>query len=329
MQAAWVHIIFNVAGVLLWIFFVPQFADFVRALSPASEHLQGLQRLAADTPRQIANAHTVFNVVNLLLFIWFTRPMAKLVDRLVPEKPKPPGVQPLYINEFFLEQPALALDQARRELVRLGGMVQQMFARAMHVATMGTHKDADTINKADNDVDAIYGEIIRFLGRLSQKNLVQPQPQQLSRYVGIANYLENMGDVIAKDLLGVLRKRLTMGVAVSPSTLDALRPMAEKACEAYDLALNALAEGDLEDALKAIDSKSEINELAEEAAAHIARRLAADEPDRLVMFHIETDLIENFRRLNTYTRRIAKLTLETTGDQEIDDEPPNSVAAGA
>ena len=329
MQAAWVHIIFNVAGVLLWIFFVPQFADFVRALSPASEHLQGLQRLAADTPRQIANAHTVFNVVNLLLFIWFTRPMARLVDRLVPEKPKPPGIQLLYLNEYFLEEPGLALDQARRELVRLGGMIQQMLSRAMHVATSGTHQEAEAISKMDNDVDTIYGEIIRFLGRLSQKNLVQPKPQQLSRYVGIANYLENMGDIIEKDLLGVMRKRLALGVAISPSTLQALRPIADKTCQAYDQALNALKETDLEDALEAIESKSVVNELAEEASAHIAKRLVADEPDRLVMFHIEADIIENYRRLNTYTRRIAKLTLEASGDQEIEDEPANSVAAGA
>lgn len=329
MQAAWVHIIFNVGGVLLWIFFVPQFADFVRALSPASEHLQGLQRLAAETPRQIANAHTVFNVVNLLLFIWFTGPIARLVDRLVPEKPKPPGIQPLYLNEFFLEEPGLAIDQARRELVRLGGMIQQMLSRAMHVATSGTHEEAEAISKMDDDVDTIYGEIIRFLGRLSQKNLVQPQPQQLSRYVGIANYLENMGDIIEKDLLGVMRKRLALGVAISPSTLQALRPIADKTCQAYDQALNALKETDLEDALEAIESKGVVNELAEEASAHIAKRLVADEPDRLVMFHIEADIIENYRRLNTYTRRIAKLTLEASGEKEIEDEPANSVAAGA
>ena len=329
MQAAWVHIVFNVGGVLLWIFFVPQFADFVRALSPASEHLQGLQRLAAETPRQIANAHTVFNVVNLLLFIWFTGPIARLVDRLVPEKPRPPGIQPLYLNEFFLEEPGLALDQARRELVRLGGMIQQMLSRAMHVSTSGTHEEAEAISKMDDDVDTIYGEIIRFLGRLSQKNLVQPKPQQLSRYGGIANYLENMGDIIEKDLLGVMRKRMALGVAISPSTRQALRPIADKACQAYDQALNALKETDLEDALEAIESKSVVNELAEEASAHIAKRLVADEPDRLVMFHIEADIIENYRRLNTYTRRIAKLTLEASGDQELEDEPANSVATGA
>jgi len=328
MQAAWVHIVFNVVGVALWVFVVPQFAEFVRAISPVSENLQGVQQLAADTPRQIANAHTIFNVGNLLLFIWFTGPLGRLVDRLVPERAKPAGIQPLYLNDFFLEHPAMALDQARRELVRLGGLVREMLGRSMEVATTGTQADAQSISKADEDIDEIYGEVIRFLGKLSQKDLIQPQPLQLGRYIGIANYLENMGDVMSKELLSVLRKRLAMGLAISPSTRTVLLPIADEVCNAYDKALAALEEGKTADAVEAIESKATINELAEQAAAHISRRLVADEPDRLVMFHIESDIIENFRRLNTYTRRIAKLTLEGSTEQEVEGEAEEPAASG-
>ena len=44
------------------------------------------QRLAAEAPRQIANAHTVFNVVNTILFLPFAGYIAKLVEKLVPIK---------------------------------------------------------------------------------------------------------------------------------------------------------------------------------------------------------------------------------------------------
>ena len=77
MQAAWAHIIFNVAGVLIWVLVIGQLADLVRAVSPVSEELAGLERLAADTPRQIANAHTLFNLANLAIFIWFTPMLAR------------------------------------------------------------------------------------------------------------------------------------------------------------------------------------------------------------------------------------------------------------
>ncbi len=83
-RAALVHVIFNVAGVLLWFGLIPYLAEFVTSISPSYPELQGSKRLAAEAPRQIANAHTIFNVANTLIFIWFTGQLARLVERLVP-----------------------------------------------------------------------------------------------------------------------------------------------------------------------------------------------------------------------------------------------------
>jgi phosphate:Na+ symporter len=69
MQAAAAHIVFNVTGVLLFVGIIPHYAELIREISPAAVHLEGIERLAADTPRQIANAHTVFNVFNLVIFL--------------------------------------------------------------------------------------------------------------------------------------------------------------------------------------------------------------------------------------------------------------------
>ena len=316
MQAAWAHIVFNVSGVMLWVFFIPEFAEVVRSVSPVSEHLQGLDRLGADTPRQIANAHTIFNVANLAIFIWFAKPLSRIVDRIVPREAVPAGIRPLYLNDFYLEQPALALDQARRELVRLGNLVGEMLRRSRHIVIEGTDREADLLVNADNDVDTLYREIIRFLGKLSQRDLIAAQPQQLAQFVGIANYLENIGDVIEKDLLAVQRKRLVNGLTISPSTQALLQPLDEQVRASFAKALAALETGNLDDAMDAIESKGAVNELVEETTAHIAKRLVADEPARLETFQIETDIIENYRRINTYARRIARLTSESHKDVE-------------
>ena len=169
MQAAWAHIVFNVAGVLLWVFFIPQFAEFVRAISPVSDSLSGGDRAMADMARQVANAHTVFNLANLFLFIWFTGPLARLVSRIVPPKAIPAGIQPLYLDALFLEQPAMALDQIRRELIRLGSLIREMLSRSMHVVTVGRESDCAELARADDDVDSLYEEIIKYIGKLSRK----------------------------------------------------------------------------------------------------------------------------------------------------------------
>ena len=87
-RAAVVHIVFNVAGVLIWVLFIPQLAEFVTAISPAAPELTGKARMAAEVPRQIANAHTVFNVANTLLFLGFTTTFARLVERPGPWRRK-------------------------------------------------------------------------------------------------------------------------------------------------------------------------------------------------------------------------------------------------
>ena len=317
LQAAWAHVIFNVLGVLLWLFLIPQFAEFVRSISPVTENLQGVQRMAADIPRQIANAHTVFNIVNLLLFIWFTGPLARLVERLAPVPPAPKGIEPKYLDEFFLAQPALALDQVRRELVHLGDLVKSMIDRSLDAAISGSENDAAALSRADDDVDKLYEEVIRYLGKLSQAALINPQPQYLQNFVGIANYLENIGDVIEKDLLAIVRKRNRKSLTISESTATELRALATEVGQAFDQALVALESGDPDDALDVLESKKAVSALAEEATAHIAKRLVADEPDRLDNFQIETEIIETYKRFNSLTRRIARLAVyerETDAD---------------
>ena len=258
LQAAWAHVIFNVIGVLLWLLFIPQFAELVRSISPVTESLQGIQRMAADIPRQIANAHTIFNVANLLLFIWFTGPVARLVVRLAPAPPVPKEIQPKYLDEFFLTQPALALDQVRRELLRLGHLVKSMMDRALDAAMSGSESEASALARADDDVDKLYEEIVRYLGKLSQTALIHPQPQYLQNFIGIANYLENIGDVVEKDLLAVIGKRIRRNLTISETTATELRALATEVNRAFDLALVALETGDLDDTLDVLESKKTV-----------------------------------------------------------------------
>jgi phosphate:Na+ symporter len=319
-QAAWVHVIFNLVGVALWMFFIPQFAQFLRSIPYTSSSLEGPEKLAAEVPRQIANAHTLFNIGNALLFIWFTGPLAKLVEWLVPSKDQPVGIGPKYLDEMFLEQPALALDQVRRELVRLAELSQNMLERAFSVVTMGTQQDVARLRQVEADVNSLHAAIITYLAQLAQKNLVEPQATQLYECIGIANYLENVGDVIENNLLTGAAKRMQLEVAMSASTIALLRTVHDKVCWAFDRSVEALRTGDKAAAQDAAESKTAVNELGDKAAAHLAMRLIAYEPNRLAAFTVETDLIENLKRINTLTRRIARIMLKNKETVEVTNE---------
>lgn len=319
-QAAWAHIIFNVAGVLLWVMLIDQLADVVRAVSPVSDDLHGLQRVAADTPRQIANAHTLFNLANLVIFIWFTGPLAKLVERIVPKRPLPEGARRRFIDDYFLDQPVMALDVVRRELVHLAQLVTDMVRQALRVTLHGSDRDTDLLSSADDDVDSLYSDILRYLGKLSQRSLVGNQPKQLNDFVGIANYLENIGDLIEKDLLPIANKRKRRQIAINAETETKLQELEKVVCDAFAEVVSAIETGSSDKALDVLESKAVVVGLAEEASTRIALRLASGEPKLLETFQVETDIVEIYRRINTLSRRIARLFVDATLAEDFDNK---------
>ena len=118
LQAGVVHLLFNLLGVVAWVFFIPQLAEMVRYISPSAPDLEGTARLAAETPRQLANAQTLFSVATTLVLIWFTAPLARLAQAIVPARAQKTkeDFEPLYLDESALTAPSLGLQRVHLEI---------------------------------------------------------------------------------------------------------------------------------------------------------------------------------------------------------------------
>ena len=101
-----------------------------------------------------------------------------------------------------------------------------------------------------------------------------------------------------------------MSVFVSESTQSVLEPIEEEVHRAFQKTLKALGTAYGIGDEFVVESKGVVFELAAEATSHLAHRLVADAPSRVEAFEVETDIIENLRRINTYCRRIARLTID-------------------
>jgi phosphate:Na+ symporter len=196
-QAAVAHVIFKVVGVVLWFGFIAQLASIVRTISPSAPELEGTARLAAEVPRQIANAHTLFNVANAFLFIWFTKPFAEFMQRIIPAQPEtePEVIKAKYLDNLLLDTPELALERVRRELGLLSVYTLRMVENTLPAVFHGDEEELDTLAKMDDNVDTLYESIVIYLGQLSQATLLESQSEQLSNYMAVANYIENIGDI--------------------------------------------------------------------------------------------------------------------------------------
>jgi phosphate:Na+ symporter len=332
-RAALLHILFKIAGVALWIGFIGQLASLVRWISPTAPGLDGVARLAAEAPRQIANAHTLFNVANTLLFIWFTGSLARLMEWIVPERPSEQAepVRPKYLDASLLKTPELALDRVHLELGHLGeralGMVQASLEAVMH----GSEKDLEALRKMDDDVDLLQGAIVTHLGQLSQQTMSRPQVHQLYDYMAMANYIENIGDTIETNLVEAGTARIKHGVAISESTQQVLRALHHKVCWAVARSIESIDARRPDMAEEVAAAKEEINRLTREADTHLSQRLTAEAPHRLEAFRMESDIVENLKRIYYFSKRIAKVVAEqdARGRTTARDGRPTSQPGGA
>jgi phosphate:Na+ symporter len=308
MRAAAVHTLFNVAGVLIWIAFIPQLAQLAVWLSPTAGGLSGLDRLAAETPRQIANAHTLFNVANTLLLVGFTTQIARFVEWLIPDKPVQPdeAMLPKYLDDTLLDTPAIALAAARLEIGRLGERVSEMMSEVMPAAVSGSRWDLQRVAQKDKAVDHLHIAIIGFLGKISIANLTARQSRELMQLAEIANGLEQIGDRIATSMVTSAQKRIDEDVSVSAQTAEMLREYHAYVLTALNDALNAVTREDASLAKEVSQRKKGFSALSRRFVQHGFGRLTADAPNRLRTYAREMEVMEILDGVFTIVRRIAR-----------------------
>ncbi len=323
-RAAVVHILFNVAGVLVWVAFIHQLAVFVTSFSPTHPEQAGVARLGAETPRQIANAHTIFNIANTLIFIWFTPQIARLVEWLVPDRPlEEEGmiIRAKYLDDELLATPSLALDRVRMEVEHMGQQVNEMLEKIMPAIIGGDRTSLTEIRKMDERVDTLQAQIVGYLGKISRLELTAEQNQEFLRLMEAVNNLESIGDIVETNLVDLGLSRIDQNVSISQPTQKVLNGFHRVVVGAVNTAVGAVAGNDAAAALSVTHMKDEITRIANSTAVHQARRLVADEPNRIEAYTIEVDIAEKLQRIYYFAKRMAK-TVESG-------EVPEEAAAGA
>lgn len=297
-RAAFVHTSFNVIGALIWVPFIGYLADIAIRLSPED-----------DVARQVAWAHTVFNVANVFIFIWFTRWFALAAERVIKDRPRESAyaIEARYLSPELLGTPSLALDRARMEIARMGARVRDMVIEGVPAAVSGTEADLAFVAAADNEVDQLDAHVVAYLGRISQREITREQTDELLGLLEAAGDIEAIGDAVSNNLVSDGRRRLDMGLVISPSTVAIINDLAAEVITAVDIAVGAVGKGNPEAARRAISMKPEITARSAEAIEHQLERLTADEPDRVEAYRIESDIIEDLKRIYYYAKRAARV----------------------
>lgn len=314
-RAAVVHISFNIVGVLIWLPFLTILADIAVDLSPSAAGLEGTAKLAAEVPRQIANANTLFNVINTLLFIGFTTWFARLAVWLIPDRAPPEDViiKPEFLDEAALEAPSIALENARREIERAGLITVEMMD-ALHDALERKDKEQlDKVARRDDAVDILETEIMSYLGRTRQNGLTEDESATQEALVAAVINLESVADVIETDMVGVAKAYLEGEYeASSQETRDMVLGLFETVRQSVELTVKAIGQSDQRAAQEVLLLKDEVRDYADRLFERHARRLHIDDPKYVQRVRLLVSFVEHLRHMYTLAKRVAKTQLPPT-----------------
>ena len=307
-RAAVVHITFNIAGVLLWVMFIPQLADFIVYISPSAPELAGKEKMAAEVPRQIANAHTVFNVANTLVFIWFTPWFAKLAVFLVPEKPVEEKVivKPKYLNKELLEVPSVALENVRFEIGHMGEITSDMLT-TLRLAFQTRDRDlVDEVVKMDDKVDVLSELILEYMSEIQQEALSDESSHTLQSLMSATINIESLADVLESELADICKKFIDNDLRESEETLTLFDELANTVGEAFDKLLDAIKNNDESLAAEVIALKEQVVHSVDAILKNQASRIGVQTSKHLLLVRLELELVDHLRRIYTLTKRIAR-----------------------
>jgi phosphate:Na+ symporter len=295
-RVAAAHVLYKVTGALVVLPLIPYVAEAAARLSPAS------------LPRQIANAHTGIMIGLALLALPVTGQIARFVEWLLPDRPpeRGSGSSPLYLDESLFTAPAMAIDRARLEIGRVGAAVRRMLVAVLPACVSGTTEELDRVSRMDDEIDSLHGDIVAYLGKLSLRAINERQTREVITLLNVVNDLENIGDILETNLVSLGQRRLERGVVVSEPTREVISEFHTMVVEAFDAAMQAVRDGDGEAARRVVDVKERINEKAHSAALHEANRLVAEAPNRVATYAVETNIVENLKRVYYFTKRIAR-----------------------
>ncbi|QDS94395.1 Na+/Pi-cotransporter [Roseimaritima multifibrata] len=204
-RASYFHVIFNLMGVMWITCIFGWYIDFIQRMLL---NINGVDVNSAvmvngvatypHTVAAIAATHTVFNVANTLLFMPFLNPIVRLLERVVPSRgfKEKPRLTDLDIR--ILETPLLAIEQSRKEILKMGDGCQKMLVwllELMH-ADEPDKKLGDRLKQRERVLDSVQDEVTEFVTGLLAGNVSHAVAEECRLQLRVADEYESISDYV-------------------------------------------------------------------------------------------------------------------------------------
>lgn len=275
--------------------------------------------LGATASDQIVNAHILFNVIILLAGL----PLAGLVyrasEKIVALATKPESADALQVaelsalNDAALDVPSQALANATREVVRVCETVEIMLKR---IIELYEDADADKIKALatlDDRVDRKHAAIKLYLAKVTKNPLSEAEALRCQELIGACVKLEQVGDIIVRNLLVHVRKKLEHGLNFTEEGWRELLAFHASVLANARLAFNVLVSRDAETARQLVLEKDRLRDREKETSQSHFLRLRDGSARSIETSSIHLDTIRDLKQINSLLASMAYPVLEEQG----------------
>ncbi len=323
-RAAVGHVLFNILGVVIWLPFLPFLADAAIWMSAGDAQLAGTavlgsSELAANTPREIANANSLFKLTALLMFLPLLGLFVWAVYRIVPitmDEKQENRHQPRYLDDIQLLTPSLALQAVEKEVARLGNSTYTYYRRVMDAVLKQDAKELNKLERESHHLLQLHTAILLYLGQLKNQPLDDQQNRLLLKFVSQLDQFESMVDVLNNELLQSGHQMLDHDIIPSAAMIALIEGLNAEVSPTITNGFKACTEQDVDAIQLVMVAKKNIDRYINDALEHQVNLLNAT-PERLRVLRIEMQLMDSLKRLYTLSKRAVKIEERYLASQEI------------
>ncbi len=223
-RAALVHVMFNVFGFVLAMFFFKPFLRLTDWIVPGP--------VQNSITIHIAMLHTFFNIFSSLIFLPFTRQMAQLSELIIkPKKGEVPDTYTLtFIKPSMKDNYEAYIIQAEKEIADMTDIAIDMFTTIQKGFINRTEdfvdEHFDKLSKQEDYADQMQEEISNFLIQCSHLPIADRTKHNVSIMLRIIDDLESITDECFSILL-LLKRSIEKEMTFNDEDMERLEPYGE------------------------------------------------------------------------------------------------------
>lgn len=299
-RAAFTHVIFNIAGASAFLLLLGVFTYFVT-------YLQGFFNLNPEMT--IAFAHGSFNVANLLLQFPFIGVLAWIVTKIIPGEDTLIEFKPKHLDPLFIDQSsALALDQAKAEIIRMGEYSHQGLEETKLYFITQQLKHAEITKQIEGALNNLDKEITDYLIDISSGFMSESESAKHTVLMDTVRDIERVGDHF-ENVIELIDYKISNKVTLTERAKKELNNMFDLTATTVKQAIQSLKNADKEEALGVIQSEEQIDTMEKEYRKNHIIRLneGSCSGSAGIVF---VDILSNLERVSDHAVNIAERILE-------------------